>query len=199
MSDESDRVLITKGLTSMAYAMTPEMEPDGPKDRYGIGHVAPFDWDDHVAIGEIPDLLDDAGLGGPTVVFESSEGNLHGWNLTLREFPETAAVLEAGRDDTKHRLVGEDRGWWRLRVGPKLTADDDVYKSAPDRVTTYNRPLDTRFQAVSSPHLEWLRSLHGPLGVDGHYPTYGSHVEMVAYATFTDRGKELQRVSEVAE
>lgn len=192
---DRDQVLVTKGVTSYVYAVGEEGEPEGRGGRYGVGHIALFDWDDHVGPGDVEGHLHEHGIDGPTVVLESSEGNLHGWNLTVRDFAETAAVLERGNDDTKHRSVGVDRGWWRLRAGPKLTADDDVYKPAPEVIDVVSLPLRDRFRRISAPHAELLERLHGHLPMDPDLPGRGNMVETVTYSTFSDVGKELQRRS----
>lgn len=186
MTKLKDHQLVTRGVKS------PVMDgPDWARD--GIGHMALFDWDDHISAEDVPGLLDRADIEGPTIVWESSEGNLHGWNLAVRPFSKTAVVLKDGKDDGKHRTVGESRGWWRLRAGPKISPQGHrEYKPAPEPLAFYDRPTDW---PVAAAHWQLAHLL-----TDGFIPepdpTYelrGSSVLTAMYVTFTDLGKLVQK------
>jgi len=203
--DNDDAVLATTGVTSCVYADDPRANP--------IGHVALFDHDDRVTGGDAERLFRAEGIAGPTAVFRSSRGKYHCWNLGVRGVDRTAGVLMAGDDDEKHVVVGENRGHWRLRTGPKRRQNNDCYKPAPTLVDQFAVIDGDGFPAVSLPHLQLIEKLFPDLADElfvaveryvEHYrnahrpsePAYvGRTLELKQYATFTDRGKELQRVS----
>jgi len=178
-----DEYLVTEGVHSTVWG----------KDNgrmHGLGHVALFDWDDHVSVADVREF---DGLNGPTLLFESSPGQLHGWNLTVRRFPGAAATLERFNDDHKHQRVGLDRGWWRLRVGKKRRVHDDVYKEDPEYIDLFGGDSGRR---VSDAHLELARVCGVPESVvsdvrDRHEPV-GDGTKVVAYATMTDMEKTIR-------
>ena len=180
--------LITKGIISVVYSYDHEGNPKGRYGRYGIGHVSLLDWDDHVSIGDARQIAENS--IGPTFIFESSPGNLHGWNLAIRRFHRTKEYLISANDDTKHTDIGVERGWWRLRAGPKLTSEDNTYKDSP-------KPIDVIYgdlAKVSSPHLRIAEALYGErTKCSEMYGLEGNCTEAVMYTTFTDREKLIQR------
>lgn len=195
-----DTPLITKGVTSTVYDSTAD-DSDPPGDR--VGHVALFDWDDK-SYPWIQDQLEANGIGGPTVVFESSDASYHGWNLLVRSFPETATALDEGGDDGKHRSVGTNRGYWRLRVGPKVmpyeTADGRAYKPATAYAGTVVVDAEPD-RPISGPHYDLAKCIHGGYllagrerrQVFGSRGIVGDTAETEMYTTFTDEGKKIQR------
>jgi hypothetical protein len=181
-----DEYLATEGVYSTVW--------DRTNGRVGgLGHVALFDWDGHADLGSLETFYDD-GLSGPTFVFESSEGKLHGWNVRVRRFPATAKALADYRDDTKHKRVGEQRGWWRLRVGEKRAIGDQVYKKAPEYVGYYD---DNSGGRVSDPHLELARVCgvreSVVKAIRERYDAVGDGTKIVSYATMTDVEKLVRR------
>ena len=178
-----DEYLVTEGVHSTVWSKN-----NGQME--GLGHVALFDWDDHLSVSEVREF---GAIEGPTLVFESSPGNLHGWNLTVRRFPKTAMILEHYCDDHKHQQVGLDRGWWRLRVGEKRRVHDDVYKRSPDWVDLFDG--DTG-EYVSDAHLELARVCGVPDsvidGVRSRHEAVGDGTKVVAYATMTDMEKTIR-------
>lgn len=198
MTDETNRYLLTEGVTSIVLTEHP-----GPRGWHGIGHVALFDWDSHVSPADVREFYKDGDLWGPTFVFESSDGSYHGWNLQVRSFADTSRMLQEYRDDTKHRGVGDRRGWWRLRVGEKRRITNDVYKPAPEYVARFAPVPNTDTPArVSNPHLELARVCGVPDDVVSEvrdlYRPVGDQMEVVAYVTMTDIEKHIRRRSEVA-
>ena len=178
-----DEYLVTEGVHSTVWTKS-----NGQME--GLGHVALFDWDNHVSVDDVREFDD---LSGPTLVFESSPGQLHGWNLTVRRFPGAATTLERFDDDHKHQQVGLDRGWWRLRVGDKRRVHDDVYKEAPEFRFMFDRDSG---RLVSDPHLELARVCGVPESFvsdirDSHEPV-GDGTKVVAYATMTDMEKAIR-------
>jgi len=179
-----DNYLVTEGVHSTVWTKS-----EGQME--GLGHVALFDWDDHLSVSEVEGFQT---LEGPTLVFESSPGKLHGWNLTVRRFPAAAMALEHHCDDHKHQQVGLNRGWWRLRVGVKRTVHDDIYKEAPEFVTLVD---DDTGRLVSDSHLELARVCGVPKSVvervrDRHEPI-GDGTKAVVYVTMTDIEKAVWR------
>lgn len=190
---EQPGVVLTRGVHSTVYAYNDLGEPAGRYGRYGAGHVALFDHDDHEDPGSIFQLFAEECILGPTYIFESSEGQYHSLNMKLRGFHKTCKTLKVGNDDWKHTDIGFERGWWRLRVGPKLTANDDMYKPDPSFVDSFMIGTDMR---VSSPHIELISKLHDDVEhPDGLFACerYGDMVETIAYATYTDEEKAIQR------
>jgi len=178
-----DEYLVTEGVHSTVWTRT-----DGRLN--GLGHVALFDWDDHVTED---DVLAFDGLDGPTFIWESSQGKLHGWNVVVRRFPAAAQMLERYDDDTNHNRVGKDRGWWRLRVGEKRPVEDDVYKSSPEYLGLHDTHVGG---VVSDPHLELARVCGVPEtaveSVRERYEPIGDGTKVVAYATMTDIEKKVR-------
>lgn len=196
MTVSPDETLITKGVKSTVYAYNEAGEPAGRFGRYGVGHMALFDLDDHMKPHEARLTFEKRGIEGPTVLIESSDGNYHAWNLTVRDFADTAGVLDRGGDDTGHNNVGKKRGWWRLRVGPKITANSDVYKPTPEFVGSFwVDPKGRGKVCISGPHEELLKRTYE--GYEGCHARKcerrGNLIEVVSYTTFTDEGKALQK------
>jgi hypothetical protein len=179
-----DEYLVTEGVHSTVWK-----RENGRLD--GLGHVALFDWDGHVSADDVAGF---DGLDGPTFLWESSPGKLHGWNVVVRRFPSAAETLETFRDDTKHRRVGVDRGWWRLRVGEKRPVEDDVYKQSPEFLGLYD---DEVGGFVSDPHLELARVCGVPESIVAEvrdtYEPVGDGTKIVSYATMTDMEKCVRR------
>jgi len=186
-----DKYLVTEGVHSTVWK-----KDDGRMS--GLGHVALFDWDDHVSRAQAQLMHGDNGDGidGPTFLWESSPGNLHGWNVKVRRFPATAEVLNDHCDDTKHRRVGVDRGWWRLRVAEKRPVEDDAYKESPVFLGLCDETFDEGGR-VSDPHLELARVCGAPdeaiRSIRHHYEPVGDGIKVVAYATMTDLEKCVRR------
>jgi hypothetical protein len=195
MSDRGDAVadecLVTEGVQSTVA----EHAPEGSDRVRGLGHIALLDWDGHVEPVDAADLLERHQVRGPTAVWESSEGCYHGWNLGVRRFPRTADLLADLNDDTGHRDVGLDRGWWRLRMGPKKRANNDVYKSAPEYLDTLEGYGGT--VRVSGPHLDlavWagMPEERADAIAERHH-VVGDTTKVVNYVTMTDREKAIRR------
>lgn len=187
-----NETLITKGVRSTVYSYNELGEPAGPYGRYGIGHVLLADLDEkYDSVPDIRMYLDAMQLDGPSVIVESSDGSFHVINLCVRSFTEIPSLMRVLESDKKHIRIGEDRGWWRLRVGPKLTENDNRYKPMPKVKKVHNRPSD---RPVSGPHTELLRKLHG---LDGGWMAdhtfRGNCLEVNSYTTFSDYGKKLQQ------
>lgn len=191
---DPDQTLITKGVTSVVYEYNDAGRPAGKYGRYGVGHIALFDHDSHMSDPvETEAYFREHGIDGTSVVFKSSKGNYHTWNLKIRSFHETGKVLARGNDDTKHRQVGEDRGYWRLRAGPKLKESNDVYKPMPEAVYSFNVGAG---HVCSGPHAEMIRKAHGEEWLNFEANRYrGNMTETIMYTTFTDAGKKIQSQS----
>lgn len=93
------------------------------------GHVMLLDYDNTPAQSVAEDL---AGLEGVSIIAESSPGNLHVWNLTIRSLPDTALKMIETHCDPGHIRPGKKRGYWRLRIGPKKrNREGDLEEVAP--------------------------------------------------------------------
>lgn len=215
MTDSTDPVseglLTTKGVTSTVYSYDAAGKPAGRHGRYGAGHVALFDHDTHATPAETVELFDREGIEGPTIILESSPSSYHAVNLAVRKHPETVDLLAAGEDDTKHRDIGERRGFWRLRAGPKLHRNRDEYKPAPTVVDGFCVVTPGPSPPVSEPHAMIYRALARADGLAaetmavildyldaaelprGEY--VGDTTELVTYATMTDREKDIQALA----
>jgi hypothetical protein len=183
-----DYTLLTSGVRSPVFAGN----EDGETEE--VGHVALLDWDDHVGPERARELLDEHDVTGPTVFWRSSEGSWHGWNLEVRRFADTASLMDDLEDDGKHRSIGETRGWWRLRTGPKVYESGMTYKPAPKQVGYDLRSADG---PISWPHLKLVAYLSDrPEYVDrmdDEYDLAGHSLLASQYVTFTDPEKQLHR------
>jgi hypothetical protein len=210
--DAEDTVLVTRGVTSTVFGFNDAGEGAGRYGREGVGHVALFDLDDHLTPPDVEPTFREAGITGPTLLLESSAGSWHAWNLCVRPHPDTAAVLEAGGDDSSHKRIGTDRGFWRLRAGPKLRRNSDRYKKSPifrGAFVVADSPDPPQYP-LSYPHYELARKLWpGPMEAaaeqvaqyadvaDPHGEVWvGDMLRTPMYATFTDAEKAIQRMSQ---
>jgi hypothetical protein len=202
-----DGVLVTRGVTSTVFAWDDDGEPAGRRGREGVGHVALFDLDDHLAPPDVEPHFREAGIAGPTLLLESSAGSWHAWNLCVRSHPDTDAVLNAGDDDRRHRRIGTDRGYWRLRAGPKFRRNSDRYKDPPVFRGGFvvADPEDPPQYPLSRPHTDlarklWPEAMDAEMNTIGEYQSVahphgdlwvGDAVRIASYATFTDREKAI--------
>lgn len=179
-------ILTTRSVNSPVLPTTDTDISDVSEGRCDpIGHVMLVDYD----VMQVEQLNSDlAELEGVTIVAESSEDSYHAWNLTVRSKEDTALRLLETRTDMGHVGPGYRRGYWRLRIGPKVRISDEIYKPRPSlRAVVVNEPVGRQSLAHWSlakglwpdrmpderPDAEWI----------------GSAFTSSEYATFTDELK----------
>jgi len=150
------------------------------------GHIMLLDCDDkdgHMASEKADDLP------GISLVLESSENSAHIWNLTVRSHKETALEMVMQRNELAHIRSGLKRGYWRLRMGPKVRQNGESYKSRPELVSVVVNETEER---QSSPHWKLARSLYDipDLPQRKRFNWTGDEFSSEKYATLTDKAKE---------
>lgn len=175
--DFSDHLLTTNGILSTVT------DSDGDD----LGHVlfADYDSQDPHTVKE-----DAEGLPGVTLVFESSPGSYHLWNLTVRTTQQVALKQLELRQDPAYAAPGYRRGYWRLRVGAKLRPSNDVAKEAPELVGITLNETDRQ---QSRPHWQFAQAKHDIPDLPIDVELVGDSVDEQEYGTLSEWGKELAR------
>lgn len=179
-------ILSTRSVNSPVLESTDHNTADVEEGRVDpMGHVMLIDYD----VVERETLNDDlAGIEGITVVAESSENSYHAWNLTVRSKDDTALRLLETETDVSHVGPGYRRGYWRLRIGPKVRTNEEIYKERPElRAVVVNEPVGRQSLA----HWSLAKGLW-PDRMPDERPDaewVGSAFTSSEYATFTDELK----------
>jgi len=150
------------------------------------GHIMLLDYDDKG--GYLASEKADA-LPGISLVLESSEGSAHIWNLTVRSLEGTALEMVMLQNELNHIRSGLKRGYWRLRMGPKVRQNGESYKSRPELVSVVVNETE---REQSSPHWKLARSLYEIPDLPTHkrFNWTGDEFSSEKYATLTDKAKE---------
>lgn len=177
MNIDDSEILTTKSINSGVY--------DGGGEL--VGHIMLLDWD-NTGPEQAKSMID--GLPGVTALFQSSEGSMHAWNLSVDDLKTTACRMVLQRDDPNHIRNGLVGDRWRLRIAPKVRNGGKVYKEAPELVTVAVTETDIE---QSRPHMDVLTALHGVPEPPNELNWVGDSVGSEAYATMTDRLKKKWR------
>lgn len=143
LKDIEQHILTTKGIRSTVYYHGED-----------IGHVLLCDFDG-ADLAEIEDRIED--MPGYNLVFESSPGSYHYWNLTIRSLDETLGKMVELKDDQGHIGPGYRRGYWVLRVSPKTRYKSRQYKKPPELVSAGVNRTD---KPQSIHHWEFAKQVH---------------------------------------
>lgn len=151
-----------------------------------VGHVLLMDCDATARQEDMLEYLKD--LPGISLIFESSPGKHHVWNLTVRRAGDTVLHACKAYSDPSHVVNGARRGYWFLRTGPKNTKGGDEYKPAPvfkQMVTMHtDRPQ-------SLPHMVYAQKRFDVPEPSDEYQWVGDAGKLDAYLTLTDEGKRM--------
>lgn len=150
------------------------------------GHIMLLDYDEKNAPTTC-ETIDN--LPGISIVLESSENSSHVWNLTVREVEKTVTEMVMLRNELAHIRSGLNRGYWRLRIGPKVRDGGDLYKSPPElKSVVVNETSKTQ----SSPHWKLCKSMYDipALPDTKRFNWTGTEFSTERYATLTDEAKE---------
>jgi hypothetical protein len=128
--DSLEGVIKTIGISSGV------VETDTSDDHDVIGHVLLLDYDEGVNPVELRREVED--LPGVVALFESSTGSFHAWCLSIADLDDQLLRGLQTSTDPQHVQSSAKRGYYVLRVGPKLRAErGDVYKRAPELIDVY--------------------------------------------------------------
>ena len=120
--DVVKEILTTKGVNSKVMDYS-----EGVQKYKTIGHIGLFDFD---GVKKSLVLEETKDLPGISILFESSEGSFHIYNLCVRDVKEIAILGLKLHCDCKHISHGYKVGKWVLRIAPKWNGDKP-YKPAP--------------------------------------------------------------------
>jgi hypothetical protein len=173
--DIADEVCTTQSINS------PVIGADGPVDL----HVMLLDYDEKDP-SMTCEVIDD--VPGISVVLESSDGSCHVWSLTARPVEETVCEMVMLRNELAHIRSGLNRGYWRLRIGPKVRNGGDTYKEPPELRSVV---VNETSRPQSRPHWKLARSLYDlpDLPPTKHFEWVGEDLSTEKYATLTDEAK----------
>jgi hypothetical protein len=184
---ESD-ILTTKSVNSTVFE---EGSDEGFADVHQgdtepHGHIMLLDWDD---LGERNAVSRASDLPGMTLVFESSPGSHHAWNLTVGDLKTTACRMLLQYDDSAHVRTGLKRGYWRLRYTAKeWKAREGQYKDAPELITV---TLNETEREQSRPHFKLAQSQWNIPEPPEWFDMVGRSLSTSEYETMTDDAKDV--------
>lgn len=184
----------TQGITSRVYAA----------DRV-VGHILLADYDEGWSDKHI--RRDTESRPGINLLFESSPGSLHYWNLTVETPAQKALKMLSMAVDPSHIQMGwrrkehpsQNGPYWVLRISEKTNRNNQnparaegKYKTRPELMKVWFNPCD---KPQSRPHWDFARKwwdIPEPEMADV-YEWEGSEIDTSTYATFTDDAKAVLR------
>lgn len=144
MANKSDEHIVTTTGVNSTVAV----------DGEAIGHILLLDYDGSSSYLTMRE--ETANLPGINALFESSPGNWHVWNLTVRSRDDTALKMLQLHADEKHTPIGYRRGRWTLRIAQKTRNGGEIYKEPPDMLDVWTNPTD---KEQSLPHTRLLEAI----------------------------------------
>ncbi len=152
------------------------------------GHILLSDYDNGVEHDTLKEEMNE--LDGISLLFESSPGAYHLWNLTVRSKEQTALrQLDLRGADAKHVAIGWRYGKWTLRTAPKTDMNGEDHKSAPELVRMWYNETN---RGQSLPHYRFARALHDipPAPFEDSVTWRGEAFSLSDYRTVTEELKK---------
>lgn len=190
IDEMTDHIVTTNSVNSTVYEKGSDTTfadvHNGDAEPWG--HIMLLDYDECSERQAKQRLEDKPGI---TLILKSSPGSHHVWNLCVQPKADVVQSMVLLRDDYSHVRSGIKRGYWRLRIGPKVREGGDTYKERPELVAVLFNETD---RVQSKAHWRLARALYDipplPDAIREWVEWKGESHTVERYATLTDEAKE---------